>query len=134
MRTTQRLLAVAGMTLFTGFAIALTGSAASAASNHDSAAAAGPPTAQVRSIDAGVHIAGIYPSRRLCNAVGRAGEWRHRWVAFDCVPIRNGHAYVLRTFNDWRHDGWDHGGRDHGGWDHGGRQGNWHPGGGHRPH
>jgi hypothetical protein len=120
MRNTQRILALAGMTMVAGATIGMSSSAAFAApapNHHDNNGGGqnfdnhhGGDGRWDRNGHDTAQVAGVFHSRRACNAAGMWGMWADKWDSFDCD--RHGRVYVLeveRHRGDWHRGGHHHG-------------------------
>src|SRR4051812_22079780 len=149
MKKSQRMLALAGMTVFAGAAIGLSGTAAQAATNTDGATAAAKTTSTTEAVkrdprdgrwDRFGHDTGrvydIYDNRRDCEADGWWGEVTHNWEFWDCDYVGHGdYALIVeRRWGTWhRGPGW-HRGHDRGPGRGNGMGGHGHGGHGHDGH
>jgi hypothetical protein len=141
MSKATHMLAMAGMALVAGAAFGTTPAAAAPAAPQATtgvtSAAAARPQGQ-----AGDRFAGYYRTERICERVGRAGEFIGRWNSYDCREVSWGPRdgwWILTVDNRWHgdhHGGhWGgHGGHHGGHWGgHGGHHGG-HWGGHHHGH
>jgi hypothetical protein len=137
MKTATRILAIAGAGLMSGTVL---GVGPAQAATGTGQGPAGLSVSQAQPPDWNDDVIGYYNSRRLCERIGRAGQWSDRWESYDCDFVRWGYhrgAWRLSVDRGWDWDGPDgdhHGGDgDHDGGYHGGdgdHDGGHHGGGG----
>ncbi|UWP78446.1 hypothetical protein [Dactylosporangium fulvum] len=113
MRNTQRILALAGMTLAAGAVLGMNATVASAATTKGGQVTVAQPGPGDRGGDGRNDnrdhrkkrdrhwTVGHYANKKLCNWVGMAGEWRGRWDDYDCYKTKSRKGYVL-VAHDYR--------------------------------
>lgn len=126
MKTATRILALAGAGLMSG---AVVGAGPAHAATFTGQAPTVSTASQAQADDDD-DVIGYFWSRRVCERVGRAGEWADRWEDYDCEYVRWGYHHGQWRLEVDRGWDWDGPGDDHhgGGGGHDGDGGGGHDG------